>query len=158
MLPAELVRLLVQRDGGELPVARRMGSKNFQPTLWRFANGMTSELKRPSAEKIAKHFGISVDALFSESAATAEAQRLGLLPTASRTLQLALVLREPAPPPLNFADRQELDAGEWATWEAVNLVLSPEELQSIRKRADAMMERARREMAQKAEKCRRSPE
>ncbi len=66
----ELVNALVERAGGALRVAKAMGSQSFQPTLFRVCSGLVSSPKRETAEKIAKHFGIPVDAIYDDKLAT----------------------------------------------------------------------------------------
>lgn len=154
----ELLRLLVERDGGALPSARKMGRKGLQPTLHRFAHRQTRELKRHNAERIAKHFGIDIDALFDKDVAGVEARRLGLeaggqFSIADEPSAPAHTLREPPAPPLNFADRHEVSDSDWATLQAVKVVLDERELDSIRKRAEALMQRANRELAERLAKA-----
>lgn|GEM_PF-1862577 len=76
MKPHELIHALVERDGGALPVAKKMGRPSFQPTLYRYINGETGSPTRRTAELIAKHFRLSVDTLYSEKLATEAADRL----------------------------------------------------------------------------------
>jgi hypothetical protein len=78
----EFIGALVERAGGESAVVRAMGisGRGFQGTLYKVAHGLVSSPKRPTAEKIAKHFEIDVDALYSDAVARKEAARLGLLP------------------------------------------------------------------------------
>jgi phage repressor protein C with HTH and peptisase S24 domain len=66
----ELVSALVERAGGALRVAKAMGSQSFQPTLFRVCSGLVLSPKRETAEKIAKHFGIPVDAIYDDKLAT----------------------------------------------------------------------------------------
>lgn len=72
----ELVSALVERAGGALRVAKAMGSQSFQPTLFRVCSGLVSSPKRETAEKIAKHFGIPVDAIYDDKLATRIAAEL----------------------------------------------------------------------------------
>lgn len=74
--PHELIHALVERDGGALPVAKKMGSAAFQPTLHRFISGETESPTRRTAERIARHYRIPVDTLYSEKLATEAAKRL----------------------------------------------------------------------------------
>jgi len=67
--PYELINQLVQRAGGEGPVARAMGDEKFQGTLWKFCHGRTLNPARATAERIAKHFKLPVEALYSERVA-----------------------------------------------------------------------------------------
>lgn len=75
----QLIDALVMRDGGYLPVAKAMGKASFQGTLYKIGKGQVSEPSRASADRIAKHFKIDIDALYSDRAARLEAERLGLL-------------------------------------------------------------------------------
>lgn len=77
----ELIQRLVENAGGESAVCRAMGhnGKNFQGTLYKVAHGIVRSPSRATAEKIAAHFKIDVDALYSDAVATTEAQRLGLI-------------------------------------------------------------------------------
>lgn len=62
----ELVKWLVARDGGALKVAREMNARGFQPTLHKICDGQVSSPKRTTAERIARHFQIPVDALYDD--------------------------------------------------------------------------------------------
>lgn len=85
----ELIDRLVTDAGGALPVAQAMGAKNFQGTLYRIAKGQTTEPSRESAQRIAKHFNIPVDALYDDALATKiYAERFGA----------AAVVEQPPPP------------------------------------------------------------
>ena len=76
--PHELIHELVTRAGGELPVAKAMGQRSFQGTLYKFTHGQVASPDRRTAEKIAKHFALPVDALYDEGVATRiAAERLG---------------------------------------------------------------------------------
>lgn len=77
MKPHELVSMLVAAHGGSLPVAKAMGKPSFQGTLYKIADGKVTSPQRSSAERIAKFFGIPVDALYDEAVATRVAQELG---------------------------------------------------------------------------------
>ena len=98
--PHELVRELVRRAGGALPTARAMGDIKFQGTLYKFCAGDTKSPARGTAERIAKHFGLSVEALYVERVATAEAKRLGvaIAPTSASSREADLA---DAPDPRN---------------------------------------------------------
>lgn len=76
MRPHELVNRLVEDAGGSFRVARAMHRPSFQGTLHKFCKDKVDSPTRSTAERIAKHFGISIDALYSERAATDEANRL----------------------------------------------------------------------------------
>ena len=52
-----------------MPVAVAMGAKTFQGTLWKICDGRVASPSRGSAERIAKHFGIPLDAIYSEKIA-----------------------------------------------------------------------------------------
>ena len=51
-------------------VARAMRAPGFQPTLHKICTGRVASPKRSSAERIAKHFGIPVDAVYDDALAT----------------------------------------------------------------------------------------
>lgn len=70
--PYKLIRELVKRAGGSLPVARAMGDPGFQPTLNKIVNGKVPSPTAKSAERIASHFGIPLQAVWNED----EAQRV----------------------------------------------------------------------------------
>jgi transcriptional regulator with XRE-family HTH domain len=76
----EFIGVLVQRAGGESAVVRDMGvaGRGFQGTLYKVAHGLVKSPSRATAEKIAKHFQIDVDALYSDAVARKEAARLGI--------------------------------------------------------------------------------
>jgi hypothetical protein len=76
--PYQFVAALVEAAGGPFRVARAMRAPSFQPTLHKFVNGQVANPKRPTAERIAKHFRIPVDAIYDERVATQLAkERLG---------------------------------------------------------------------------------
>lgn len=74
----ELVNALVTRAGGSFSVAKAMRRPTFQGTLHKIATGKVESPSRQSAERIAAHFKIDVNALYSDRIATQEALRLGL--------------------------------------------------------------------------------
>jgi hypothetical protein len=138
-----------------------MGKPSFQGTLHKFCSGAVKEPTHRNAAFIADHFGIDREAMFSAAVATAEARRLGLLPPAPPTHahaptepQFSFSVSEPPPPPLNFADRHQVSPSDWATLQAVKLVLDDRDLDSIRRRAAALMERAKSELAERMDKAR----
>jgi len=70
--PYLLVKALVDHAGGALPVATAMGAKSFQGTLWKICDGRVVSPSRSSAERIAKHFNLPVEAIYSDKLAAAE--------------------------------------------------------------------------------------
>jgi hypothetical protein len=62
--PSKLIHRLVQEAGGSLPVAKAMGAPSFQGTLHKIAAGEVLSPKRVSAERIARHFHIPIDAVY----------------------------------------------------------------------------------------------
>ena len=68
--PHQLVKALVDRAGGALPVAVAMKARTFQGTLWKICDGKVASPSRASAERIAAHFGIPVEAIYDEKIAT----------------------------------------------------------------------------------------
>jgi transcriptional regulator with XRE-family HTH domain len=70
MTPHELIHELVARAGGSLRVAKAMGSPSFQGTLYKIAHGQVLEPTHETASRIASHFGIPVEALYSTEVAT----------------------------------------------------------------------------------------
>lgn len=136
MSPQELIRTLIARAGGELPVARAMGMPTFQGTLYKFAHGHTRSPARSTAEKIARHFKIEVDAMYDPRVSADEARRLGLSgPTDSAQInEPAPVYSQPSSWPLapwiNKADWDALSVEQRAivAWEAkkvMDTMLSP---------------------------------
>lgn len=65
----EFIKWLVYRAGGPLPVAKAMRTPGFQPTLHKICAGHVASPKRASAERIAAHFGIPVDAVYNDALA-----------------------------------------------------------------------------------------
>lgn len=74
------MKWLVDRSGGAQAVARAMGSMSFQSTLHRFASGQVDTPNRASAERIAKHFGIPLEACYDPQAAQITYDRLTKAP------------------------------------------------------------------------------
>lgn len=70
VLPHELVKALVDRDGGSLPVAKAMKAAGFQPTLHKFISGHVAQPHHATASRIANHFGVPVAALYDANVAT----------------------------------------------------------------------------------------
>lgn len=80
--PFRVVAELVARAGGASRVAAAMKGPNIQPTLHKFCSGRVASPQRRTAERIAAHFGIPVDALYSSDAALKVAHERGLnIPT-----------------------------------------------------------------------------
>ncbi len=76
--PYKLIHRLVQEAGGSLPVAKAMRKPGFQGTLHKIAAGLVTEPSRTSAERIARHFGIPLEAIYDERiAAQVAAERFG---------------------------------------------------------------------------------
>lgn len=71
MDPHRLIARLVQDAGGALPVAKAMGKPTFQGTLHKICAGGVASPKRDSAQRIADHFKIPVDALYDPQVADA---------------------------------------------------------------------------------------
>lgn len=85
---------------------------------------------------------------FGERAAAGLAERLGLPSDVfepihySAAASSALEAREPPPPPPGFADRHEVSDSDWATLEAVKLLMTDQEIASLRRRASAVQQKA----------------
>lgn len=77
MEPHELLKRLVDEAGGSLKVAKAMGQASFQGTLHKISHGNVSNPKYESAERISRHFGIPVQALYDKKVATEVAVRFG---------------------------------------------------------------------------------
>lgn len=56
---------------------------------------------------------------------------------------------EPAKPPSAFQDRRQFSESEWATWQAVKMMVPEDELADIRRRHAALEEKVRRDMEAK---------
>lgn len=78
VMPYELVKALVDRAGGSLPVAKAMNAQGFQPTLHKFISGHVPQPKHSTAARIADHFGIPLDAIYDVQVATEWYAKLGL--------------------------------------------------------------------------------
>jgi hypothetical protein len=124
MKPHELIDALVKRAGGSLPVAKAMGAPGFQPTLHKIAAGQVEAPQRSSAERIAKHFGIPVDAVYDERVATRVwKERFEALAANDIKLSIADGWPQEAPPlhqgvaqPVSLYDIKMLPT---VTWEAI---------------------------------------
>lgn len=78
MVPHALISQLVADAGGALSVAKAMNRPSFQGTLHKICAGRVASPSRDSATRIAKHFGIPVDALYDPVvAARVHAERFG---------------------------------------------------------------------------------
>jgi hypothetical protein len=86
MKPHEFVNALVQQNGGEFAVARAMGKTTFQGTLYKFCKGQVPNPTRPTAERIAQHFLLPVDAIYDEKVASKFAEER-LLPEVQAATQ-----------------------------------------------------------------------
>lgn len=102
MTPVELVRELVERAGGDHAVARAMGAPTFQGTLYKYIHGQTDSPARRTADRIARHFKISVEAIYDAKVAAAEAARLNLGSARSPTATGQAVTAQE--PPATFAN------------------------------------------------------
>lgn len=78
MDPDILIKRLVMRAGGSLPVARAMGVPSFQGTLNKLMNGRVGSPKRKTAERIARHFGFPTEAVYDPELADKVAAELGV--------------------------------------------------------------------------------
>lgn len=86
----ELVNALVTKSGGSYAVARAMRRPTFQGTLHKIATGKVDSPSRQSAERIAAHFRIDVNAMYDDRLASQEAARLGLTASGAITSPLDL--------------------------------------------------------------------
>lgn len=93
----EFIAWLVSQQGGALAVARAMRRPGFQPSLHKLCAGQVASPKRSSAERIAAHFGIPVDAVYNDALAT----QLHAKMTGSESRQAAepLLTYPPTPAP-----------------------------------------------------------
>lgn len=106
MQPHELIRELVHRAGGELRVAKAMHNAAFQGTLHKLCHGNVRSPKRETAERIAAHFDLPVDALYDAAVATRiYAERFGgpavTQPPALYRVRAPAPPAAPVPPPLS---------------------------------------------------------
>lgn len=96
----QFIAALVEAAGGSNRVALAMRAKTFQGTLHRICQG-TSTPTRASAERIAAHFGIPVDAVYDDDVAAQLHRRLigtaGGAPPASTSKVTPVVIPLPAP-------------------------------------------------------------
>lgn len=76
-----------------MQVARDMDKASFQGTLHKYINGRVPNPTRQTAQKIAKHFGLPIDALYDRAMAARLAAERGLSPTRISSLAAA----EPIP-------------------------------------------------------------
>lgn len=72
----EFIRWLVSRGGGPLQVSKAMRTPSFQPTLHKICRGLVVSPKRASAERIAAHFKIPVDAVYDDTVASRLYERM----------------------------------------------------------------------------------
>lgn len=78
--PHELVKALADRTNKSVrQIAVEMGGATFQGTLHKFIHGHTRTPDRVTAQRIAKYFGLSVEALYDERAATQAAREHGVI-------------------------------------------------------------------------------
>lgn len=98
MSPHKLIRRLVEDAGGALPVAKAMGTPGFQPTLHKICSGRVRSPSHETARRIADHFGLNVLALYDETIAASEWERLyGADPTDHDLRPFALPQRMRSP-------------------------------------------------------------
>lgn len=69
MAPHELIRALVTAEGGALQVAKKMRHRGFQPTLNKICNGLVTAPTHASAQRIATHFKIPLQAIYDPTVA-----------------------------------------------------------------------------------------
>lgn len=87
----ELVELLIQRDGRSLTeVAKDMGGRNFQGTLWKFSKGEVKSPRHETVARIASYFKLPVEVFYNPLLAEKVASERGLLVK-------PLLASEPAP-------------------------------------------------------------
>ena len=134
MKPHELIAELVRRAGGSLPVAKAMRAPTFQGTLNRICNGRIESPSRVTAERIARHFDIPIDAIYDERVAAR---------VAKERLNLDVQMPPPPDPPADFRDRRDVSDSDWALLEDVKLVLDKDELARIHERAEMLRRHAR---------------
>lgn len=80
MEPYQLIARLVRDTGlSTMQVARDIDCASFQGTLHKYINGQVPNPTRNTASKIAKHFGLPVDAIYDKAAAERIARERGLL-------------------------------------------------------------------------------
>jgi hypothetical protein len=70
--PHELIKALMAAEGvGAYPLAKKLSkTKNLQSQIHRFITGEVNEPARTTAEPLARHFGIPVEAIYSEREAS----------------------------------------------------------------------------------------
>lgn len=79
MKPYELIRALVRGTGkSDRQVAIEMRDSTFQGTLYKFMAGGVASPQRATAERIARHFKLPIDALYDEAIATRVATERGI--------------------------------------------------------------------------------
>lgn len=74
----DLIRALVEQGGGTLPVAKAMRAPQFQGTLHKICAGHVAAPSHRSAERIAKHFKLPLEAIYDDNVATAIARERGI--------------------------------------------------------------------------------
>jgi hypothetical protein len=98
MKPHELVRRLVGDAGGAWAVAKAMNTPNFQGTLHKICAGNVPEPSRKSADRIAKHFKIPVEAIYEPRvAAQIFVERFGNGAVIQPVVQAAAPIQPPEP-------------------------------------------------------------
>jgi hypothetical protein len=79
MKPHALLAALMNKAGlNSNKLAKEIKRPTMQSQIYRFSKGQVLEPARNTAEPLALHFGIPVDALYNEKTATAVAKELGL--------------------------------------------------------------------------------
>lgn len=88
MKPHELIALLLARtDKSVLQVAKEMGRASYQPTLYKFKEGLVGSPTHKTAARIAKYFNLPIEALFDDGVATRVAVERGLASGAVQAME-----------------------------------------------------------------------
>jgi len=77
--PHELIAALMAKEGGSLPLARKMGKPKLQPSLHRFAAGGVDSPAMTTAKPLAAYFKLPLDAIYDEKTATQIAKERGVV-------------------------------------------------------------------------------
>lgn len=98
MKPYLLFAVLMDRAGGSLPLAKKMGNEKMQSKLHRFGNGHVDEPARSTADAIASYFKYhSTDAVYKERDASEEARRQGVSEAMARIAEQQILSKAPKP-------------------------------------------------------------
>lgn len=97
----ELVKLLVEQKKAQeglsvLQIATQMHRASFQGTLHKFLSGLVDSPTHSTAERIARYFGLPLEAMYDDKVATRIAVVRGLIHREKRDA-LPMVANEPAP-------------------------------------------------------------